>query len=163
MAFFRKKADPLAQRADTLNRRIAELEAKIARLNQSAGPPPPDSPGPKSPRRVAGSPASEAEPAFEEIPVRSPTAGRSDPPVDDAAQMGLKRSVWWQRWHRWKGRFVDPPPANAKLVNYLAVGGIQGFRPLRYERRIARNRILFVCVVLGLLMWAILVMFWHTR
>ena len=59
--------------------------------------------------------------------------------------------------------FVDPPPANEKLVNYLAAGGIQGLRPLRFERRIARNRIIFICIVLGLLLWGLLVIFWHTR
>jgi hypothetical protein len=62
-----------------------------------------------------------------------------------------------------KAHFVDPPPANEKLVNYLAAGGIQGLRPLRFERRIARNRIIFVVVVLGILLWGLLVMFRHTR
>lgn len=62
-----------------------------------------------------------------------------------------------------KSYFKDPPPSNEKLVNYLAAGGIQGLRPLRFERRIARNRIIFVCVVLGLLLWGLLVMFRHTH
>lgn len=62
-----------------------------------------------------------------------------------------------------KRQFVDPPPANEKLVNYLAAGGIQGLRPLRYERRVARNRMIFIFVVVGLLLWGLLVVFWHTR
>jgi hypothetical protein len=78
-------------------------------------------------------------------------------------EMGLKRPHWSQWVRRFKGRFVDPPPANEKLINYLAAGGLQGLRPLRYERRVARNRIIFVCVVLGLLLWGILVVFWQTR
>jgi hypothetical protein len=40
MGLFRKKPDPLAQRAQSLNRRIAELEAEIARLNHGLEPPP---------------------------------------------------------------------------------------------------------------------------
>jgi hypothetical protein len=38
---------------------------------------------------------------------------------------------------------------NPKLVNYLAAGSIQGLRPMRYEKRVARNRFLFI--VLGVL------------
>jgi hypothetical protein len=41
-------------------------------------------------------------------------------------------------------------------VNYLAAGGVHGLRPLRYEKRVARNRfialvIVIVVVLLGLL------------
>ncbi len=168
MGFFRKKADPLAQRAQSLNRRIAELEAEIARLSRTAAgnprrPPATEASPPSSPEHKPGSAAPRPEPAFERIPNRPHDPRPPAPPAEEAAHLGLKRAFWWQRWRRWKGNFVDAPPANAKLVNYLAVGGIQGLRPLRYEKRIARNRILFVCVVLGLMLWGVLVMFWHTR
>jgi hypothetical protein len=62
-----------------------------------------------------------------------------------------------------KRQMVDPPPSNEKLVNYLAAGGIQGLRPLRYERRVARNRIIFICVVLGLVLWGVLIVFWQAQ
>jgi hypothetical protein len=42
-------------------------------------------------------------------------------------------------------------------VNYLAAGSIQGLRPLRYEKRVARNRFLFLVVVLVLVLWGIIV------
>lgn len=100
---------------------------------------------------------------FEQIPPRPQDSRRPEPPAEEAAKLGLKRPVWWQWWRRWKGQLLDASPANEKLVNYLAAGGIQGLRPLRYEKRIARNRIIFVCVVLGLMLWGVLVMFWHTR
>jgi hypothetical protein len=46
-----------------------------------------------------------------------------------------------------------PSTTNPKLVSYLAAGGIQGLRPLRYEKRVARNRfIVFVAVLLLLLL-----------
>jgi hypothetical protein len=32
-------------------------------------------------------------------------------------------------------------------VNYLAAGGVQGLRPLRYEKRVARNRFFVLVVV----------------
>ncbi len=50
-------------------------------------------------------------------------------------------------FERVKRYFRGPPPANPKLVNYLAAGNIQGLRPLRYEKRVARNRFLALTVV----------------
>ena len=41
-------------------------------------------------------------------------------------------------------------------MNYLAAGSIQGLRPLRYEKRVARNRFIFLVVVLVLVLWGIL-------
>lgn len=171
MGLFRKKSDPLAQRAQSLNRRIAELEAEISRLNQNLEPPAagngPSRPAPPpktgTPRPKTPQPNPTHEPVFEEMPSRpleakpTPTQGR------ESVELGLKRPLWSEWWRRLKRQFVDPPPANEKLVNYLAAGSIQGLRSLRYERRIARNRIIFVCVVLGLLLWGVLAVVWHSR
>ncbi|MGE4181266.1 MAG: hypothetical protein AB7J34_15695 [Limisphaerales bacterium] len=169
MGLFRKKADPLAQRAQSLNRRIAELEAEIARLNHNLEPPPaqPPRPGntsrPTSPKPKPAAPPTH-EPVFEEIPARPIAPSRTPPaPGRESVELGLKRPIWSEWWRRLKRQFVDPPPTNEKLVNYLAAGSIQGLRSLRYERRIARNRIIFVCVVLGLLLWGVLAVVWHSR
>jgi ABC-type microcin C transport system permease subunit YejB len=43
-------------------------------------------------------------------------------------------------------------------VNYLAAGSIQGLRPLRYEKRVARNRFIVFVVVLILALWGLIVM-----
>lgn len=159
MGLFRKKTDPLDQRAHSLNRRIAELEAEISRLNHTIDRPSPARPTSPAPAR----PEPAAEPVFESIPPRRlenrPGEGRSR----DSVALGLRRPVWSQWWRRLKGQLVDPPPTNEKLVNYLAAGGIQGLRPLRYERRVARNRMIFIVVVVGLLLWGVLVVFWHAR
>jgi len=58
-----------------------------------------------------------------------------------------------------RGLFNGPTTSNPKLVNYLAAGGIQGLRPLRYEKRVARNRFVFLvtllfCLLLGI--WMVL-------
>lgn len=164
MGLFRKKADPLAQRAQTLNRRIAELEAEIARLNQTSSPPPArPSPTPAGRRPESTTSTTPHEPVFERMPARPLEPRPPEPGGREAVDLGLKRPAWSQWLRRLKGQFVDPPPTNEKLVNYLAAGGIQGLRPLRFERRIARNRIIFICIVLGLLLWGLLVVFWHTR
>jgi hypothetical protein len=170
MGLFRKKPDPLAQRAQSLNRRIAELEAEISRLNHGLEPPPnaasqrPASASrPASPKAKPSAPPSH-EPVFEEMPARPFESSKQPPtPGRESVELGLKRPLVSEWWRRLKRQFVDPPPTNEKLVNYLAAGSIQGLRSLRYERRIARNRIIFICVVLGLLLWGVLAVVWHSR
>ena len=56
---------------------------------------------------------------------------------------------------RVKKYFSGPPAANPRLINYLAAGNVHGLRPLRKEKRIARNRFLtlaliFVAVLFGI-------------
>lgn len=172
MGLFRKKTDPLDQRADSLNRRIAELEAEISRLNQSLAPEQrPDTPASKRPAPPAAGPPSPAadprpaapEPVFEKMPARRLEPRRPEAPGEGAVELGLRRPVWSQWWRRLRGRWVEPPPANEKLVNYLAAGSIQGLRPLRYEKRVARNRMIFIMIVVGLFLWGVIVVFWHAR
>jgi len=47
--------------------------------------------------------------------------------------------------------FQGPSATNPKLVSYLAAGGIQGLRPLRYEKRKQRRRLIVLAAVLFLL------------
>ena len=44
-------------------------------------------------------------------------------------------------------------------MSYLAAGGIQGLRPLRYEKRVARNRFIFFVIILFLLLLGTLLVF----
>lgn len=48
---------------------------------------------------------------------------------------------------------------NSKPVISLAAEDIQRLRPLRYERRVARNRFIFLVVVLSVLLASLLIMF----
>jgi hypothetical protein len=63
-----------------------------------------------------------------------------------------------QRW--WRSLFGQrPAPADPRLVSYLSTGSFKTVRPLRYERRVARNKFLVSLAVLagaiGLLMLAL--------
>jgi hypothetical protein len=52
--------------------------------------------------------------------------------------------------------------SNPRLVTYLAAGGVRGLRPLRYEKRVARNRvILFAGILFALLLGTLLVYLHH--
>ena len=119
MGLFKKKADPLAQRAQTLNRRIAELEAEIARLSVNVAPGtahrPDAAPSSTSVRTPPAAPLPSHEPVFEKMPVRFVDPRVSAAAGKDAEELGLKRSVWTRAWRRVKAQIADPPPANEKL------------------------------------------------
>ncbi len=44
-------------------------------------------------------------------------------------------------------------------MTFLAAGSIQGLRPLRYEKRIARNRFILLSVILLAILWGVLAVF----
>jgi hypothetical protein len=98
------------------------------------------------------------EPIFEELNQPQIKAD-TEPPAPATEDLGTRKSdlsSWWQRFLR---HFHGPVTSNPKLVNYLAAGSIQGLQPLRYEKRVARNRFLFFAIVLGLALWGLIVMF----
>ena len=48
-------------------------------------------------------------------------------------------------------------------MSYLAAGGIQGLRPLRYEKRVARNRFIALVIVLLVILLGVFSIFLHNR
>lgn len=186
MALFKKKHDPVSQRAKAIDQQIAALEAEIKKLSEQPAPPPPP---PARPGSVTPLPSlTSATPAFKTalgqarlrstaLPHRTPTETASthdpifeelnqpqikadtEPPAPLPEDLGTRKSdlsSWWQRFIR---HFHGPVTSNPKLVNYLAAGSIQGLQPLRYEKRVARNRFIFFAIVLSLVLWGLIVMF----
>jgi hypothetical protein len=78
------------------------------------------------------------------------------PPPND---LGVRKYDLAAGWQRWKNHFRGPAAANPRLVNYLAAGSIQGLRPLRYEKRVARNRFLLLVAILVLVLWGLFAAF----
>ena len=171
MAFAKKKAktvDPISDRARALNSQIAALEAEIKRLDtqlqntpvpklrSTAIPhgatinrthePPPSPPAP--------------DPVFEEVkslPVSDETAT-----PDQFNELGVRKYDLPALIQRLRRRFSRPTASNPRLVTYLAAGGVRGLRPLRYEKRVARNRVLlFAGVLFALLLGTLLVYLHH--
>jgi len=165
MALLKKKVDPLSDRAKALNAEIAALEAKIRKLDQQSG----GNEVNKSGARVrstalphggtvmaANTPPPKApEPVFEEVdqkPIKEIKAQRSPAlPIEDLTTPTQKMGFL----DRLEQIFRPPPLSNPKLVNYLAAGSIQGLRPLRYEKRVARNRFLALAFVLVVVLFGI--------
>ena len=188
MGLFKKKHDPIAERAEALNRQIAALEAQIKGLatqQEQAAPalaPQPVAPatpaaasapaGPKPrlrstakphPQHVAPAQASPAphpqEPIFEEVDHERLQAQQEQATSGYFNELGVRKYDLAAVWRRIKSHFRGPATTNPKLVNYLAAGSIQGLRPMRYEKRVARNRFIFFVVVLALVMWGLIAIF----
>src|SRR5262245_31950185 len=158
MGLFKKKPDPLAERARDLSSELAALEAEIKKLNtqraQIEQHPRLRSTATRgqlhSPagRPVHSPPPAPAEPIFEEVNQERVKAVIEPPPPVHLNDLGGRKYDLAGAWRRWSAHFRGPVAANPKLINYLAAGSIQGLRPLRYEKRVARNRCILMCVVL---------------
>jgi len=169
MAWFRKKPDPISDRARALNDEIARLESQIQRLGaqtqrsqpqprlRSTALPHSSSTGPATPAPAA--PAAH-EPIFEEVGQdRLKSRGESATTPEHYNELGVRKYDLPALFRRLRDHFRGPSTTNPKLVSYLAAGGIQGLRPLRYEKRVARNRFIFFVVILLLVLLGTLLVF----
>ena len=136
MGLFRKNRDPLANRAKSVKDQLADLQSQIEELGDPAQP-------------FTAQPAPvvhDLKPGDQPLPRRPDTDAASRPLDTRAERPGTL-------WERFRKSFRKPPVSNnPKLVNFLAAGSIQGLRPLRYERRVARNRFLAFTTVLVLVL-----------
>jgi hypothetical protein len=173
MGLFKKKSDPLSDRARALNQEIARLEAQIKKLD-SRLPTNDSQPRLRSTALPHGTtvthqaedvPAEPArtvqEPIFEEIDLdrlksRNETADATPEHFND---LGMRKYDLAALFRRWRNHFQGPSTTNPRLVSYLAAGGIQGLRPLRYEKRVARNRFIALVIVLFLTLLGIVAVF----
>ncbi|MEW6156029.1 MAG: hypothetical protein AB1813_01265 [Verrucomicrobiota bacterium] len=166
MALFKKKTDPISDRARTLNQRIASLEEEIHRLNsriaQAQSQPRLRSTALPHGPRVA--PAAEifTEPIFEPVDVRKNGNGESETTPSHYNELGVRKYDLLAVWHKLQQQFRGPATTNPKLVSYLAAGSIKGLRPLRYEKRVARNRFLLLFFSLVLILWGTAYMFFRS-
>jgi hypothetical protein len=162
MGLFKKKPDPITERSRELTAKIADLQSRIKKLDQKQESE--DRPRIRSTAYPQGSTVSprksvetgHAEPVFERVDQNQ----LKDPPEPLTTarhfnELGARKYNLMALMERIKRHFRGPPAANPKLINYLAAGNIQGLRPLRYEKRVARNRfialtIVFVVVLFGI-------------
>src|SRR6185295_7192989 len=77
--------------------------------------------------------------------------------------LGVRKYDLPALWRRIRNQFRGPSTTNPKLVSYLAAGGIQGLRPLRYEKRVARNRFIVLVACLFLVLLGIILVFYKHK
>jgi hypothetical protein len=162
MGMFRKKADPIKARARALEEEIASLEAQISRLDAQLSR---QGQSPSSEKGANGAPRDvpaprPSEPIFEEVDL-----ARLEAPAEATAkpehfnELGVRKYDLPALLSRLKNHVNGPATTNPKLVSYLAAGGIQGLRPMRYEKRVARNRFILLVIVLFAIMLGIAAVF----
>ena len=80
--------------------------------------------------------------------------GINDPRFNELGERKFDLGQWWAgmktHFHR-----ETVGPANPEMVKYLATGSVQGLRPLRFERRIARNRTIGLVAVLVVVLYGL--------
>ncbi len=158
--------DPISERERALNNQISSLQAEIKKLDSQIQ----KTPAPKLrstaiphgttvSRKAEPAPARAAvsEPAFEEI--KSLKSRAEIESLDHFNELGVRKYDLPALLQRFKDQFRRPTTSNPRLVNYLAAGGVHGLRPLRYEKRVARNRLVVLSAVLFLLLLGIILFF----
>jgi hypothetical protein len=183
MAWFKKKPDPISDRARALNEEIAALEAQIKNLDsklQQAPPPAklrstaiphgetiqrapePDAASKLETRNPKPETPKPHEPIFEDVDQDRLKSRAETATPEHYNELGVRKYDLPALLRRIRNHFRGPSTNNPKLVHYLAAGGVQGLRPLRYEKRVARNRfILFVAFLFFALLGIILVFIRH--
>jgi hypothetical protein len=176
MASAKKKdprVDPISARAQSLNEQIAALETEIKKLDTQlqrapAAPRfrstalPHGATIPTVPEKPAPPPPA-SEPIFEEINHKPLQARNETEAPDHYNELGVRKYDLPALWHRLRNHLRGPTTTNPRLVNYLAAGGVHGLRPLRYEKRVARNRFIFFAAALFLLLLGLFLVFLHNH
>jgi hypothetical protein len=160
------QADPISERERALSDQITSLQAEIKKLDsQLQRAPVPKLRSTAIPhgstvsRKNEPPPARPAanDPVFEEI---KPLKPRSEvEPFDHFNELGVRKYDLPALLQKIRDQFRRPTTSNPRLVNYLAAGGVHGLRPLRYEKRVARNRLVVLSAVLFLLLLGIILFF----
>ncbi|MCO5050983.1 MAG: hypothetical protein M9920_01610 [Verrucomicrobiae bacterium] len=178
MSWWKKRTDPISDRAQELNAKIAALEAEILQLDEQLHHAPEGAPRLRStavphgatvrhtlPTATTPSPTSpSSEPVFEEISQERITTENEMPNLPEHYnEFGTRKLDLPAVIQKIRRFFTGPNTSNPQLVNYLAAGGVQGLRPLRKERRVARNRFIFFAAVLFLVLFGTVWWYLHHR
>ncbi|MBI4657426.1 MAG: hypothetical protein HY735_01030 [Verrucomicrobia bacterium] len=162
----------MSDRSRALEAQIAALEAQIKQLSQRAEKEqsqphvrsrvvPQSSQGQKA---LGFSPPNASvtgghEPVFEPVDHRTMASfSQSETGSSHYNDLGMRKYDLVGAWRRLRNHLHGPATGNSKLVSYLAAGTIKGLRPLRYEKRVARNRFVALAILLLLLIFGILKM-----
>ena len=171
MAFAKKKVDLISDRSRALNEQIAALESEIQKLDtQLQRAPAPKFRSTAIPYGATVARAHESaplpppqaqEPVFEEVKPLSDTEETAAP--DQFNDLGVRKYDLPALFNRIRNHFRRPTTNNPRLVAYLAAGGVHGLRPMRYEKRVARNRFIFFAIILFVILFGTICVFMRSH
>ncbi len=164
MGLLNKKPDLISDKARALESEIAALEAEIKKLDaQTRQPSAPKLRSTATPvgemiSRVPEKPApapKPSEPVFEKVATAKIVARSQTEEAELFNELGVRKYDLPALINRLRNHLRGPTTSNPRLVNYLAAGGVQGLRPLRYEKRVARNRFIWLVVVVTVILFGL--------
>ncbi len=160
MGLFQRKTDPIRDREAALKSTIHALEKEIQDLSHRIEE---DQHQPKL-RSTAkpGGGVTPDHPAFEDIN-HARVHSTSENTPQHFNDLGVRKYDLAAAIRRWMSHLHGSPTPNPKLVNFLAAGSIHGLRPLRYEKRVARNRFLALFAGLAFLVWGLVYLYFRNR
>ena len=157
----KKKIDPISDRSRALTDQIAALEAEIKKLDtqlQRVSTPkfrstaiPHGATVARTHEPPAPPPPPASEPVFEEVKSLRDTEETAAP--DQFNELGVRKYDLPGLFSRIRNHFRRPTTNNPRLVAYLAAGGVHGLRPMRYEKRVARNRFIAFAILLFIILF----------
>lgn len=167
MSLFKKKSkDPYNLRIRQLNEQIAELENRIKQLkNQAEKDVSQGSTCFTSSKDAVNKKNTTQEPVFEQIdnsPL-TPLEQRQSNPSELYNELGIRKYDLYSAIKRFMNKFRKTDNVPTRFVNHLLVGNLDGLRPLRYERRVARNRFILLVVCLFIILWGLLSVYLKNR
>ncbi|MBL9174421.1 MAG: hypothetical protein JNL10_12855 [Verrucomicrobiales bacterium] len=148
--FPKKPTNPLTARERELEAELKRLKSKVERLAREEPVPAP--PARETPLNPAATPRTFS---------RSISPGKPPPkePVTTVPapinELGSRKYDLLGAWRRLMNQVRGPTANNPRMARMLAAGSIHGLRPLRYERRVARNRFIALFVILLLILWGL--------
>ncbi|MCD6050257.1 MAG: hypothetical protein K0Q55_1660 [Verrucomicrobia bacterium] len=161
MLWLKKKPDPLTDRAKELAREIAQLEAEIQKMSarkETARPAVRTTtlPGDNGPVPTRLPAKTVHDPVFENVNSHKlAVAAEAENTSAHYNDLGVRKYDLPALWRRIRNHIYGAPTHSPKLINYLAAGSIHGLRPLRYEKRVGRNRFIFFLALLLAIIWGV--------
>ena len=145
------KPDPISERAKALQTEISSIQNQIRKLEAEQS----------KPKAVSSGSVQTGEAPFEDLkPANLANLGLASAPELEQGhynELGVRKYDILSAWERLKNQFRAPAASNPKLVSYLAAGTVRGLRPLRYEKRVARNRFIALFLILIAILWGLVV------
>ncbi|MCS7090279.1 MAG: hypothetical protein RMN51_08245 [Verrucomicrobiota bacterium] len=169
MRFWKRPDDPWAQRRRELAEQIAALEREIRfleeQLRQAGQVNSTETTVMRTPKPTSSEASRPADASIHRArAVPHTTPGSPLMPLQNLGGLaphlynehGTPRFDLPALWRSLRDKLRASTPANPELLKLLAAGGSAGLRPLRYERRIARNRFLALLSLLLLVIVGIM-------
>ncbi|MBX3731426.1 MAG: hypothetical protein KF791_02395 [Verrucomicrobiae bacterium] len=147
---FKKPTDPFKARERELEAELARLREEVERLSREE-PTPISAVREPSEIHPRESPPRSTPPP----PVPTPALRPPDPAPTPINHLAAQKFDPVAAWRRALSHLRGPTANNPRMARMLAAGSIHGLRPLRYERRVARNRFIALFVILVLILWGL--------